>query len=70
MNRPTTTELYNYDEFVPEKYEIFMRWDRSPPLGEPAPDAPLWLLEDRSETRLSAVWKKHPYTVIEFGSFT
>lgn len=62
-------QRYNYDEFVPEKYEPGMRFDESPPLGTPAPDFPLWDLEG-AETRLSAIWSAHAYTIVEFGSFT
>ncbi len=61
---------YNYDAFVPGKFDQFMSFDDSPPLGKPAPDFPLWRLDDRSETTLSAVWSLHAYTVVEFGSFT
>lgn len=60
---------YNYDEFVPAKFEPWMRFDESPPLGKPAPDFPLWEL-DSSETRLSNIWSRYTYTIVEFGSFT
>lgn len=60
---------YNYDEFVPEKFEPWLNFEASPPLGEQAPDFPLWRL-DGSETRLSEVLRGHIYTVVEFGSFT
>jgi hypothetical protein len=60
---------YNYDEFVPAKFELWMNFAASPPLGQPAPDFPLWHL-DGSETRLSAIWSQHMYTIVEFGSFT
>ena len=60
---------YNYDAFVPEKFEPWMNFGSSPPLGQQAPDFPLWRL-DGSETRLSEVWSEHVYTVVEFGSFT
>ncbi|RME88564.1 MAG: hypothetical protein D6770_06710 [Anaerolineae bacterium] len=60
---------YNYDSFVPEKFGPWLNFENSPPLGEPAPDFPLWTL-DGEETRLSTVWKDHLYTIIEFGSFT
>jgi hypothetical protein len=60
---------YNYDEFIPAKFEPWMNFEASPPLGQPAPDFPLWDLE-RLETRLSAVWSRHAYTIVEFGSFT
>jgi len=60
---------YNYDSFVPEKFMPWLNFGNSPALGQPAPDFPLWDLEDR-ETRLSAIWSAHTYTVVEFGSFT
>lgn len=62
-------ERYNYDAFVPAKFSPWMRFDQSPKLGSPAPDFPLWNL-DEAETRLSATWKANLYTVVEFGSFT
>jgi len=68
----TDTDLiarYNYDAFVPEKFMPWMRFDQSPPLGQKAPDFPLWHLDGR-ETRLSEVWSQHNYTIVEFGSFT
>ncbi len=61
--------LYNYDSFVPEKFERWMNFDASPPLGRPAPDFPLWQLGG-TQTSLSSVWSRHMYTVLEFGSFT
>ena len=60
---------YNYDEFIPAKFERWLNFQASPPLGEPAPDLPLWDLAENA-TRLSAIWSRHLYTVIEFGSFT
>ena len=36
---------YNYDEFVPEKFRPWMRFEQSPNLGEAAPDFPLWHLD-------------------------
>lgn len=60
---------YNYDAFVPGKFERWLNFDASPPLGQPAPDFPLWDLDGR-ETRLSVVWSRFAYTVVEFGSFT
>ncbi|MBI3961412.1 MAG: hypothetical protein HY335_01565 [Deinococcus sp.] len=68
----TETDLitrYNYDAFVPQKFLPWMRFDQSPPLGQPAPDFPLWHLDGR-EMRLSTIWSQHLYTVVEFGSFT
>ena len=60
---------YNYDSFVPEKFQPWMRFGESPPPGEPAPDFPLWTLEG-AQTRLSGLWQAHDYAVVEFGSFT
>ncbi len=61
---------YNYDEFVPEKFMPWMRFDESPELGAPAPDFPLWQLRDRAQTALGEWWSRHRYLVVEFGSFT
>ncbi len=61
---------YNYDEFVPAKFEPWMNFEASPPLGHPTPDFPIWRLEDRKEVRLSSILTCHAYTVVEFGSFT
>jgi len=69
MADPDLLARYNYDAFVPEKFEPWMNFDASPPLGQRAPDFPLWDL-DGNETRLSAVWACHVYTIVEFGSFT
>ena len=60
---------YNYDAFILEKFEPWMRFDESPSLGEPAPDFPLTHL-DGTPTRLSEIWSAHLYTIVEFGSFT
>lgn len=60
---------YNYDEFVPAKFEPWLRFEASPPLGAPGPDFPLTHL-DGTPTRLSEIWSSHLYTVVEFGSFT
>lgn len=60
---------YNYDAFVPEKFEPWMRFDESPPLGQPVPDFPLTRL-DGTTTHLSEIWSAHLYTIVEFGSFT
>ncbi|RME47190.1 MAG: hypothetical protein D6791_06465 [Chloroflexi bacterium] len=60
---------YNYDEFVDEKFERWMRFDESPPLGQPAPDFPLTDLDGRT-VHLSEVWHEAAYTVVEFGSLT
>lgn len=69
MSDPDLIARYNYDEFVPAKFEPWMRFDASPSVGQAAPDFPLWRL-DGSETRLSEIWSQHAYTVVEFGSFT
>jgi hypothetical protein len=69
MRVPDILARYNYDEFIPEKFGPWLNFSASPPLGRPAPDFPLWDL-DGAETRLSAVWTRHTYTVVEFGSFT
>jgi hypothetical protein len=60
---------YNYDAFVPHNFEPWMRFDQSPPLGEPGPDFPVWGL-DENQTRLKQIWGQHDYTIVEFGSFT
>lgn len=60
---------YNYDEFVPEKFGPWMRFDQSPPIGVSAPDFPLWDL-DENETTLKEIWPQNKYTFVEFGSFT
>ena len=69
MDDPDLLARYNYDSFVPDQFNPWMRFDESPALGEPAPDFPLWNL-DGNETRLSTIWAQHLYTVVEFGSFT
>ena len=70
MTDPDLVERYNYDEFTAQKVLPWLNFDASPALGQPAPDFPLWLLEDGRETRLSDLWSAHAYTVVEFGSFT
>lgn len=69
MNDEEMIQRYNYDSFVPDNFMPWMRFDVSPPLGEPAPDFSLWDL-DGEETALSSSWGKHLYTIVEFGSFT
>lgn len=61
---------YNYDAFTNEKALPWLRFDQSPALGKAAPDFPLWQLENKAETSLSAVLSSSTYTVVEFGSFT
>jgi len=69
MMDPELLARYNYDEFVTVKFEPWLNFEASPPLGHPAPDFPLWRL-DGSETPFSEVWSHHTYTIVEFGSFT
>jgi hypothetical protein len=69
MSKEELVNQYNYDTFVPETFERWLNFDASPPLGQPAPDFPLWNL-DGTPTRLSEVWSRHTYTIVEFGSFT
>lgn len=69
MTKNNIIDIYNYDEFVPEKFGRWMNFDESPPLGEKTPDFPLWRL-DGSLVYLSEVLSKSLYTVVEFGSFT
>lgn len=69
MNPDELIQRYNYDEFVPEKFEPWMRFDQSPPLGEPGPDFPLWDLNE-NQTSLKQVCSQNNYTIVEFGSFT
>jgi hypothetical protein len=63
-------QSYNYDSFIPENFEQWLNFAASPPLGQPAPDFPLWQLEDQQQTSLQMIWAAHAYTVVEFGSFT
>ena len=60
---------YNYNSFVPEKFEQWLNFDASPKTGDQGLDFPLWNLDQRP-TRLSAIWSQHQYTIVEFGSFT
>jgi hypothetical protein len=60
---------YNYAEFTKTTVLPWLRFDRSPPLGQRAPDFPLWHLGG-PETRLREVWSASEYTIVEFGSFT
>ncbi len=63
------TFQYNYPNFIPSEIESHLSFDRSPVLGEPAPDFPLWDL-NQNKTALSAIWSQFDYTIVEFGSFT
>jgi hypothetical protein len=69
MNHDDLISRYNYDEFTPEKAVPWLNFENSPPLGQPAPDFPLWHL-DGSQTSLKEIWSAHLYTIVEFGSFT
>jgi len=60
---------YNYDSFIPEKFEPWMNFESSPKTGTMAHDFALWNL-DETETRLSGIWSQYDYTIVEFGSFT
>lgn len=69
MDQQDLITRYNYPAFTPEYVNPWLRFEESPPVGQKAPDFPLWNLEEQA-TRLSAVLKGHLLTVIEFGSFT
>jgi hypothetical protein len=69
MTDSNLNDLYNYDEFVPEKFERWLNFAASPPLGSRTPDFSLWHL-DGTPTRLSEVLNQSAFTVVEFGSFT
>jgi hypothetical protein len=69
MTNSDLTTAYNYDEFTPKKVLPWLSFESSPPLGRPAPDFPLWHL-DQSATTLSQIWQQNQLTVVEFGSFT
>lgn len=60
---------YNYAVFNEENVAPLMNFAESPPLGEAAPDFPLWHL-DGTETSLSEILAANRFTVVEFGSFT
>ncbi len=69
MDDASLVARYNYDKFVPANFQPRMNFEKSPPLGQPAPDFPLWDLEGHA-TRLSAAWSQQAYLIVEFGSFT
>jgi hypothetical protein len=69
VSDPDLIARYNYDEFIPAKFEPWMNFNSSPALGEPAPDFPLWDLEQK-ETSLRQFISQNLYTIVEFGSFT
>lgn len=69
MPDQTIIDLYNYDEFVTEKFERWMRFEDSPPVGKQVLDFPLWNL-DQTSTSLKTEINRYAYTIVEFGSFT
>ena len=60
---------YNYASFVEEQFEPWLNFANSPALGAAAPDFTLTTL-DGEQVRLAEHWRKHAYTIIEFGSLT
>jgi hypothetical protein len=62
-------DIYNYDEFVPEKFERWMRFDESPSLGKKTENFSLWDLDEKP-TSLEELLNQYLFTVVEFGSFT
>ena len=69
MDKKDLIYKYNYDSFIPQNFEPWMQFDHSPKVGVAASDFPLWDLDEK-ETKLSEIWSKYTYTVVEFGSFT
>lgn len=70
MDQQALLKHYNYDEFTPEKFMPWMRFDAGPSAGDRAPDFPLWDADTQDETTLSAIWSQHRFLIVEFGSFT
>jgi hypothetical protein len=68
-NTPDVTTAYNYAAFTAENVLPWLNFAGSPPLGQPAPDFPLWRL-DGTAVSLRAIWAQNRLTVVEFGSFT
>ena len=62
-------EKYNYDSFVPEKFERWLRFHESPAVGIPLPNFTLTDLNG-DEVELRELWRAQAYTIMEFGSFT
>ena len=69
MDNKDPITKYNYDSFIPENFGPWMQFEQSPPVGAPAPDFPLWDL-DEGQTSLSEIWTQNGFTIVEFGSFT
>lgn len=61
---------YNYEKFIVPDVEQWLNFEHSPKTGSTAPDFPLWILENQTETSLKSWWSKYTYLVVEFGSFT
>lgn len=69
MTDQKLTRAYNYDAFVPEKFEPWMNFSSSFPLGQTVPNFPLWRL-DETQTSLLDQLRQNRLTFVEFGSFT
>ena len=63
-------QRYNYPDFTPEYFEPWMRFNDSPNAGETGGDFPLWCAHTGAKRSLAHIWSEHPFTVVEFGSFT
>ena len=56
MTDPDLLARHNYDRYVPENFEPWMKFEpwmnfaASPPVGQPAPDFPLWRCGDTWST--------------------
>ena len=55
------TESYTFDEITPEKVGSWMRFAECPKLGQPAPDFPLWEM-NQQKTCLCPIWIANLYT--------
>lgn len=69
MTDQNLTTAYNYNTFVPEKFERWMNFSASFLLGDKVPDFPLWRL-DETQTSLLDELSQNRLTFVEFGSFT
>jgi len=69
MTDPQLINDYNYDEFIPEKFERWLNFASSLPLGVKTPDFDLWRM-DKSQTSLLQEIQNYKFTFVEFGSFT
>ena len=68
--RPGDPRHYNYDSFIAENFKPHNRFDKSPELGRPSPDFPLWQMDGRRETSMKEAWQGCAFLVVEFGSLT